>query len=150
HGSLAAVQGLAEISYRQGDFDQAREYYQQILAEAAGHEDMLDDVANACAWLGIIALARNELDTAEAYAARAIEPAQRRGEELDLAMANITLARIQQARGQPEQATERLQTLTAQIRIALPRQQVQVWQARLALTRGDVASVEQWYAALAP
>jgi ATP/maltotriose-dependent transcriptional regulator MalT len=149
HGALAAMQSLAESCYWQGDFDQAAQYYEQILAEAIGGDEMLDDQANAFAGLGNIAYARNELDAAEQYASRALEAARRRGDEFSLIRSTVILARVQQARGELAQAAGTLQALMARTRHPFLHRQVQAWQARFALARDDLAAVEQWYATVA-
>ena len=51
HGVLAAVNILAEIDYLQGEMDQAAAEFQQVLADAVGGDEMLDD--QSIAWLGL-------------------------------------------------------------------------------------------------
>jgi LuxR family maltose regulon positive regulatory protein len=149
HGTLAAMHNLGEVCYWQGDFGQASQYYQHILAQAIGGDEMLDDQANAMIGLGTIALEQNEINSAEGYASQALEFATRRGNEFSLMQATVVLARVQQARGQMSPAAERLQSLAARIRQPPIHREIQSWQARLALARGDPVSVEPWYASLA-
>ncbi len=54
-GVLAATYWLAETCAWRGEFDQAAQLYEQVLAEAVGGEEMLDDQAAAALGLALIA-----------------------------------------------------------------------------------------------
>lgn len=149
HTKLAATLLLAEISTWQGEFDQAGQYYQQVLAEAIGGEGMLDDQGQALLGLGAIALERNDLEAAEQHASRALKIGQQRSHEGLQLQATLTLARVRQVRGQTAQAQEQLQTLVTRLRHPSSVREIQAAQAWLALAVGDLAAVQQWQAAIA-
>ncbi len=146
HGVLAATFWLGEMSAWRGEFDQASQLYRQVLAEAIGGEEMLDDQAAAGLGLALIAYERNDLDAAEQQAARARDLSRQRSNEEEFVHASVLLARIQQARGQAAQAQDTLHTLAARTRRPLLLQDIQLWQARLALASGDVETARQWAA----
>ncbi len=147
HGVLAATYGLGEACAWQGEFDQASQLYQQVLAEAVGGEEMLDD--QAVAWLGLAAIAyeRNELDSAEQQATRARDLSAQRSNEEEHVHASVLLARIQNARGQTAQAQDLLRALAARTQRARLLFEIQLWQAHLALMSGEVETARHWAAA---
>jgi tetratricopeptide (TPR) repeat protein len=73
HAALAATLLLSDAAALQGEFEQARESYQQVLAQAVGDEGMLDDQSYALVGLAGIAYECNELGEAEQHATRALE-----------------------------------------------------------------------------
>jgi LuxR family maltose regulon positive regulatory protein len=102
YGVLAAIQVLGEVFYWQGELEQADQLNRQILAEAVeatGGESMLDDQGIASLGLANAAYERNDLSQAELLAARALDLARRRGNELLQMQATLRLANIQAARG---------------------------------------------------
>ena len=78
YGVLAAIQFLVEIFYWQGELEQAEQLNHQIQREAVGDESMLDDQGIAALSLAHIAYERNDLEQAEALAARALDLALQR------------------------------------------------------------------------
>ncbi|CAG0935427.1 HTH-type transcriptional regulator MalT [Thermoflexales bacterium] len=138
HGVLAATYLLGEAGAWQGQFDQASQLYQQVLAKAIGGEEMLDDQAAAQRGLAAVAYERNDLDAAEQQATRAHDLSVQRSNEEEQVQASLLLARIQHARGQTAQAQELLQTLTARTQRAQLLFEIQLWQSRLALMSGDL------------
>jgi LuxR family maltose regulon positive regulatory protein len=144
HGTLAATMLLGELAHQQGDLDQAAQYYQQVLDEAVGGEEMLDDQGYSLFGLSAIAYEHDDLDTAERQAARALELAkQRHAGELQ-AQVSLVLARVQHARGHTAQAQHMLRSLAAQTREPSLRHEVQSWLARLALAVGDLEAAQRW------
>jgi len=144
---LAATLWLGETSESRGEFDQAGHLYQQVLAEAIGGEEMLDDQAAAGLGLARIAYERNDLDAAEQQAARARDLSRQRSNAEEFVHASVLLARIQQARGQAAEAQDMLRALAARTQRPLLLQEILLWQARLALVAGDVESARHWAAA---
>jgi LuxR family maltose regulon positive regulatory protein len=149
HGTSAATLLLGDTSVQQGELDQALHYYQQVLAETSGAEDMLDDQGLALLGLGDIAYERTDLETAEQHASHVLEIGQRRADEDLQVHAALILARVQQARGDIEEAEQGLLSLAARTRRPLLLREVQGWQARLWLTREDTSSVQRWSIAVA-
>jgi LuxR family maltose regulon positive regulatory protein len=149
YGASAAALMLGNTYVEQGEFDQALHYYEQVLAEASGVEDMLDDQGLALLGLSAIAYERDDLETAERRASRALEFGQRRLDEDLQVHASLILARVEQARGHVAQAQQRLQSLAARVRRPLLLREVQAWQARLWLTMNDISSVPRWSTAVA-
>jgi LuxR family maltose regulon positive regulatory protein len=147
HGVLAATFWLGETWEWRGEFDQAGQLYQQVLAEAIGGEEMLDDQAAAGLGLARIAYERNDLDAAEQQAARARDLSRQRSNEEEFVHASVLLARIQQARGQTAEAQDMLRALAARTQRPLLLQEILLWQARLALVAGDVETARHWAAA---
>lgn len=146
-GVLAATSMLGDACIWLGEFDQAGQFFQQVLAEAVGGDEMLDD--QALAWLGLatIAYERNDLDAAEQQAARAQALGTKRANEDTAVHASLLLARLKQARGQTAQATDMLRGLAARIQRPRLLRQVQGGLARLALSSGDVGTAQHTPAA---
>jgi LuxR family maltose regulon positive regulatory protein len=147
HGVLAATHWLGEACAWQGEFDQAAHLYQQVLAEAIGGVEMLDDQAEASLGLAHIAYEHDDLSTAEQHAARARDLGRQRSNEEAEVHASLLLARIQQARGQTAQAQNILGNLATHIQRPASMLEIQRWQARLALLSGDAEPARRWAAA---
>ena len=147
HGQLAAAGLLADVYDRQGEFDQAIQLYQQIQAEAVGSEDMLDDQASASLGLSRIAYERNDLDTAEREATRALELGAQRSNDQLAVHAALMLVRMLYTRGKLSEAQEKLRSLVAQTKHPRLIQEVLAWQARFALAARDMDAVHRWHAA---
>jgi LuxR family maltose regulon positive regulatory protein len=146
HGVLAATSLLGEVSIWQGEFEQASQLDQQVLAEAVGGEEMLDDQGAAHLGLGTIAFEQNDLESAEQHAARTLELATRRTDEQAQVDASLILARVQHARGKIAQAQQLLHALVARTKQPRLLRQVLAWQARFALATGDMEVAQHWYA----
>jgi LuxR family maltose regulon positive regulatory protein len=144
HGVLAATFWLGETCAWRGEFDQASQLYQQVLAEAIGGEEMLDDQAAAGLGLALIAYERNELDVAEQQATHARDLSVQRSNEEEYVHASVLLARITHARGQTTPAQEVLRALAARTQRPLLLQEILLWQTRLALASGDVETARHW------
>ena len=111
HGVLAAVNILAEVDYLQGEMDQAAAEFQQVLADAVGGDEMLDD--QSIAWLGLarISYERGDLRGAEEQAARAFELSTQRSNEAVWIPAAILLAWVAQTKGDSARAQAQLHSL---------------------------------------
>jgi ATP/maltotriose-dependent transcriptional regulator MalT len=64
--------------------------------------------------------------------------------------ASWVLARLERARGELNAARSRLDSLAAQVKQPLFLRQVQAWHAWLALSAGDMSSVQRWAAGSEP
>ncbi len=127
------------------------QYAEAVLAQTAGRDDMLDDQGQAALVLAGVAYERDDLAAAERHMARAAEAGRQLNDEAMGAQAELLLAQVEQARGQPAQARQRLQALAARVRRPALLREVQAAQARLWLAGGDdeLAAVERWAARLA-
>jgi hypothetical protein len=127
-----------------GRANSAAAQYQQVLAEAIGGAEMLDDQAVTSLGLAKIAYEHDDLDVAEQQAARARDLSQQRSNEEEVVHTSLLLARIQQARGQTTQAQDTLRALATRTQRPLLVLEIQCWQARLALMSGDVETARRW------
>jgi LuxR family maltose regulon positive regulatory protein len=158
YAAQAATLSLSEIAAQQGDLDQAAQYAELVLAQANGREDMLDDQGQAALTLAAVAYERDDLLAAERHAARAAEAGRLLGDETMGVQAELLLAWVDQARGQPATAQQRLQALAARVRRPSLLRDVQTAQARLWLAAGqraggdaaggDLPAAERWAAGL--
>ena len=147
----AVTLSLAEIAAQQGDFDQALEYADLVMAAASPRDDMLDDQGQSALILAGVAYERDDLPAAERHAARAAEVGRQTSDETLLTQSELLLAQIEHARGQTAAAQQRLQALTARLRHPGPLREAQSAQARLWLSDGsvDLPAAERWAACLA-
>lgn len=146
HTALAATLLLGEVNWQGGMFDLAWEQFQQVLDEAIGGDEMLDDQSEALLGLGRIAYERDDLAGAEDFATRAYRLSEQRHHDELQAQSAVVLARVWQARGDRQAALDILQPLTARaVRSAIARW-LRAWQAELALAAGDTASAQGWRA----
>ena len=154
---------LSQVAAGLGDLDQALQYAElaRSVAQASGHDDMLDDQGQAALELAGVAYERDDLLAAERHAARAAEVGRLTGDELLESSAELVLARVEQARGQAALARQRLQALAARLGHPSPLREVQAAQARLRLApppgdhsgsepaaAEDLAAAERWAAGL--
>ncbi|HET9912939.1 MAG TPA: LuxR C-terminal-related transcriptional regulator [Anaerolineales bacterium] len=144
YGVLAATQFLAEIFYWQGELEQAEQLNRQIQREAVGDESMLDDQGIAALNLGHIAYERNELDQAEELAARALDLAEQRANQMLQVQATSRLAHIHLVRGDSARALELLKSLEAKIQNPALLREIQNVQALLSIRSNDISSLEWW------
>jgi len=148
HGVLAALQMLGETSFWQGELEQAGQLDQQIMDEAVGGDEMLDDKGSAELGLARIAYERNELEHAEGFAARSLDFAHRRGNEALEVETMICLAFIHAAKNDPAQAGDLLKSLAVKIQNPMYVREVREAQARLSVFTGDKSSFKNWLAIL--
>jgi LuxR family transcriptional regulator, maltose regulon positive regulatory protein len=146
HGVLAANQMLGDIFYWQGDQEQSLHMNQQLLLDAVGGEEMLDDQAAARMALANIAYEQNDLPAAGQYAREAIELAERRSNETLQAQAVVRLAHIQAAQGDPDQALTGLKTFTSGLQNPALLREVLSAQALISIHAGDTQAVSGWLA----
>ncbi|HTP11542.1 MAG TPA: LuxR C-terminal-related transcriptional regulator, partial [Anaerolineae bacterium] len=146
HGVLAATFWLGDACVWRGEFDQATQLYEQVLAEAVGGEEMLDDQAAASLGLAQIAYEQDDLDTAKTQAAHCSTLCAQRSNDEEGVHAAILLARIDLARGHIAPAQHLLRTLVTRIQRPQTAHEIELWQARLALAAGDVEAARHWAA----
>ncbi len=149
HGVLAAMQFLSEVFFWQGDLDQCAQLCREILAEAIGGEEMLDDQGYALAKLASVFYEKNELDAAWQRAAQALELATRRANQTLQAQAVICMAQVDAARGDFASAQERLKTFVMGMPASAELRPIQGEQALLAIRSGEMASLDGWQSLLA-
>lgn len=152
HGTLAATFILGEVHAGQGELHQAAQLQRQVLAEAEQVEvgEPLEDKAQALINLAGLAYEWNGLETAEAYAAQALDIGRRLGQEHFLVHSSLVLARIRHALGETARAQQVLRALIAQVKRPLLLRYVQAGLVRLALAVGDTAAAQRWSTAYAP
>lgn len=148
-GALASAFVLASASFQQGNLDLAEALYQEWLDAAVGGAEMLDDQSEALYGLAAVAYERDDLESAERHAARALALGQQRRAERLRAQASLVLARVQLARGRVADAQQLLQAIAAQTRAPQLKREIHAWQLHLALAAGDLEAAERWRAALA-
>jgi LuxR family maltose regulon positive regulatory protein len=144
HGVLAATYWLGETCAWRGEFDQATQLYEQVLVDAVGGEEMLDDQAAASLGLASISYERDDLDAAEQQATHARDLSRQRSNEEGLVHASLLLARLQHVRGQTASAQDTLRSLATRTQRPLLLLEIQQAQARLALLSGDVETARRW------
>jgi LuxR family maltose regulon positive regulatory protein len=142
----ATINMLSEVCFEQGELHQAAAYYRLVLTEARKRED-LDDICHALLGLAQLSYEWNELQEAEHAAQEVLELSQQLAHESHQAHAAITLARVQNARGQTASAQQQLAQLLARIQEArspLLCWEVLAWQTRLQLADGNLGAVQRW------
>jgi LuxR family maltose regulon positive regulatory protein len=135
---------LANGLFWQGELDQAEQLVRQILVEAVGEESMLDDQGFASLALADIAYERDDLAEADRRAARALDLARTRGNEMLLVQAAVRLATIHFARREADQAHELLTTLPADVQNPAYLWPALETQARLAIQAGVLQTALAW------
>ena len=138
-----------DIAYQQGDFDEAAQHYQNVLARAVGGIEMLDDEASALLGLGLVAYERDDLDAAAQHATQALQLAEQRGDEERQVHAGIVLAGVVLARGESVEAHTWLRTLGPRTNRPVLLRELKAWQVRFALSTGDHAAAAQALAGIA-
>jgi LuxR family maltose regulon positive regulatory protein len=144
---------LSGMFVEEGALRYAAEQFRQMLAEARAQEDH-DDIAHTQLGLARILYEWNQLAEAEQSAREGEALGEQLQEEEFLYMAALRLARIEQARGQSEQARERLSAWLARGPVPQAPQgyqfyrEVQAELARLQLADGNRAAVERWASGL--
>lgn len=146
YGVLAAFQILSQIFYWQGDLEQAEQLNHQIVTEAVGEESMLDDQGFAALSLADIAYEKNDLVEAKQLAARALDLAEQRGNEMLQAQATIRLAYIQAARHDFQHAGEVMKPLVRGMQHPTLLREIQEVQSRLSILSGDLLVLKGWQA----
>ena len=146
YGVLAATQILSAADYWLGELEQARQLNNQIIAEAVGSEDMLDDQGIARLSLADISYEENDLSTAEKYLQEALDLAIQRKNELLIAQVTGRLAHLQLARGKPAQAVELIKTQAARLQNPNALREVDIALAEITahtITPGEAAGLSQ-------
>ncbi|MCX6046886.1 MAG: LuxR C-terminal-related transcriptional regulator [Chloroflexi bacterium] len=157
YGLLATLLGLADICSKQGQLQEAAQFYRQVISavEKAPMNPHQARMRIGGAQLGLAALALewNDLATAEQAATEAVEIGQQIAYEDFRIRGTLILAQIKQAHGETAAAQQIVQPLFTQTpqRQTLPLlREARLWQARLALTAGDWAAVERFITSLQP
>ncbi|HEY9528170.1 MAG TPA: LuxR C-terminal-related transcriptional regulator [Anaerolineales bacterium] len=148
YGVLATLQILSQVFYGQGELEQAAQLNQQIVAEAVGEESMLDDQGFAALSLADIAYEKNDLAEAEQLAARAVDLAGQRGNEMLQMQATIRLAFLQAARNDFGRARELMKPLVSGMQHPALLREIQEVQAHLSILSGDSLAVTGWEAVI--
>ncbi|HEU4745062.1 MAG TPA: LuxR C-terminal-related transcriptional regulator, partial [Anaerolineales bacterium] len=148
YGVLATLQILSQVFYWQGELEQAAQLNQQITTEAVGEESMLDDQGFAALSLADIAYEKNDLTQAEHLAARAVELAGQRGNEMLQMQATIRLAFIQAARNDFARLSEFIKPLVSGMQHPTLLREIQEVQARLSILSDDLHAVTGWEAVI--
>ncbi len=145
HSVLAARGLLGDTAYREGQLEEASLNYQQVLAQAMGGEEMLDD--QSIAWLGLarVAYEQNDLHAAEEQARRALELGLRRDNETIWAPAQVLLAWVAHHQGETTRALADLAASLSHLRQELAIREVCAALTRLALSTGDLAAALAWH-----
>jgi LuxR family maltose regulon positive regulatory protein len=143
---------LSGLYYAQGELQQAAESFHRLLVEARAAED-IDDICDALLGLAQLSYEWNELATAEQQVREALELARQLANHELQVQATLILARIEHARGEIPEAQRRCVSQLASLPALLPQRarlvrEIQVMQAKLALTQGDFAALERWWTSL--
>jgi LuxR family maltose regulon positive regulatory protein len=149
YGVLATLQILSQVLYWQGELEQAAVLNEQIATEAVGEESMLDDQGFAALSLAEIAYEKNELTDAEQLAARAVDLAGQRGNEMLQMQATIRLAFLQASRNDFGRASELMKPLVSGMQHPALLREIQEAQAHLSILSGDLLAVTGWEAVIA-
>lgn len=146
HGMLAAAQILSEAAYWQGELEQALQLDQQIMNEAIGGVEMLDDQGFATFGLAQIAYEQSDLARAELMAERTLDLAGQRANEYLRVKAIIQLAYISAAENDFVRVDNLLTLLIAKVQNSALARDVHETRARLSILGGDLSSLKSWLA----
>jgi len=157
YGGLATTLALAEVCARQGELQQATQFYRHVLVEAEtapmGQHQRQMRSGGAQLGLAQIDFEWNDLETAEAHATAALAIGRQTAYAELHVRATLILARIKQARAQPTAAQQLLYELVAQMphdQTGALLREVQTGQAKLALAIADLVSAERLISAAQP
>jgi len=139
---------MAHIEEQQGNLTKAKIIFEQAieLGTQPGNY-ILPATCRAFLGLGTIAYEQNELDTAQDYFNKAIELARQGNEILTTISGYVSLAWLNQVRGNADKADELLgqaQSLAYKAYTADIEGYFQSWRARFALARGDLDTAGRW------
>jgi LuxR family maltose regulon positive regulatory protein len=138
----------AEVHLRTGQLHQAQAIYTQALELAVDSGGQpLPIAGEALLGLGFVALEWNRLDEAERYFTEGIDLIRQWG-EIGAFDGLVALARLRQARGDPDGAREALQQaerLAVRFDVTdLDDLFIAMQQAQLAITQGELAAAARW------
>jgi LuxR family maltose regulon positive regulatory protein len=140
---------LAYAYWNQGELTQANEYFSLVLAEAREINDQ-DDITHSQLGLAWLSYEWNNLEAAWQQAQEVLDINLKISGSSHLAEAHLIQAQVLHARGQPDQAQQRLSSLLNQVQnpgSVLDYQQyraVRLAQAQLYLQSGNLAGFERW------
>jgi LuxR family maltose regulon positive regulatory protein len=144
---------LSWAKFEQGELRQAAEQFRQIQAEARAQEDY-DDIARTQLGLAQAEYQWNELEEAQQAAQQALEIGEQMNVEELQVQATVRLALVEQARGQTDQAQQRLTAWLAREQMPTSphsyqlAREVQATLAAIQLANGDLTDVERWSASV--
>ncbi len=146
--AVTAITHVAEITIMKGQLHQAKALYEEAAASAMGESGQVLPVkGQALSGLGELYREWNELDTAIAYLEEGVELA---GEWATISAieGNITLARVQQAQGDEEEARQTIQKAW-DLAIHFDASQiddmvVDIYRARLWAMQGNIEAASGW------
>ncbi|GCE50052.1 LuxR family maltose regulon positive regulatory protein [Thermosporothrix hazakensis] len=137
---------LGIVCAEQGELQQAAAYYQQVLDEARAQADPTD-IGPALLCLAQLAYERNRLDEAEQQLAEANQLRSQLPEETCRRI-QLLMALLEHARGQSENALERLTNLLARLQPVHAQplyREVLTYQARIQLALSDLSAARRSY-----
>jgi LuxR family maltose regulon positive regulatory protein len=146
-GASASLRRLGSLAFYRGELRNARAFYQRALEMSRDAHGRLWPVAGrVLTHLGELALESNELEESEGFLSEALELLNRLMPGWNVG-SYLALARLRQARGDETGAHEALDAARSLARTTeTPMDDVYlgIQEARLALTRGDIASAQHW------
>lgn len=149
NAGVAALCVLARVRGVQGRLREAAGIYRQALQMIAEHDEGRCGAASLIdAGMGELLCEQNELAASRQHLQQSLVAMQRWGKPDDLALARVTLARVLQAQGDLDAATDALSQArqTVQTHSVFPEAQgaVEVAQVRLWLAQGKLPEAVQW------
>jgi LuxR family maltose regulon positive regulatory protein len=148
---------LAQVYFGQGDLNETGETYRLVLAEAEEDKDLYDK-GQALLGLSRLSYEWNDLDVAEQQANEALELCKHGTHLADAALdirARMSLALIFLAQSRRHEGTQQALQMLASIPVRTTPEQFRLLhremlalQARMALSAGDISSVQRWAARL--
>ncbi len=149
HAALGSISRLAELETIQGHLHQAAKTYRQAIQRGAewGGGQPLPGTGRVHVGLAQVLYEWNDLDGATHHLMQGIHLAEQCGEQEVVLEGYFALARLRQAQGQANAATEVLEQAEA----IAPRDSrlldtghVSSWQARISLAQGDLNAASRW------
>ena len=147
-GILDSMLLFAELCYQQGELRQAEKTFREVLQKIENspidrHQASIRR-GRAMLGLGMLALERDELETAQELLSQAEALSQRYPDDDLLAASPVMMARLKFSQGERAAAQEKLESFIArssrQHLFSYPR----VVQARIAIASGDLAAAQRW------
>jgi LuxR family maltose regulon positive regulatory protein len=149
YAALSSVSRLAEVEAIQGHLHQAAKTYRQAvqLGTEWGGGKPMPGTGRAHVGLAQVLYEWNDLDGTARHLTPGIHLGEQCGEQEIVLQGCLTLARLRQAQGKADGATEALEKAEAiaprDSRI-LPASHVSNWQARISLAQGDLTAASRW------
>jgi LuxR family maltose regulon positive regulatory protein len=146
---LQATSHLADLQTKQGHLRQAAKIYRQALQLSAegGSGQPLPSTGYAHVGLGEVLYEWDLLDEANHRLTEGIDLAKNARSWMIALRGHLSLARLKQAQGQPEEAMETLrqaERVAPEAAIATESANVPIWRARLSLAQGNLDAANSW------